>query len=86
MFWYFIRATLKKYLHCQSTLYILWAMNNNLLKIQMTRCKLLNGELTYDEAKNILQPVITDMNTKTKMITKKHNKKLSPISFTGLMR
>ena len=55
-------------------------------KLDVIKAKLLNGELSYDEAKKEAMPLISQMNRKSKEIAKKHNVKARNFTFAGLMR
>ena len=59
---------------------------NNQKTIQNIKTKLATGEISYDTAKMLAQPVIDDMNKDIAEISKKHNRKPYKLNFTGLMR
>jgi hypothetical protein len=50
------------------------------------RGKLLTGMVTYDQAIEIAQPVLNEMNAKGEMIAKKHGKKYRKISYVSVLR
>ena len=50
------------------------------------RGKLLTGQVTYDEAIKIAQPVLDEMNKKGEMIAKKHGKKYRKITYISVFR
>ena len=55
-------------------------------KIEFIRLNLVNGIISYDEAKELAQPVIDEMNKKGMEIAKKHNQKFKAFTFSALMR
>lgn len=58
----------------------------NIATIQDIRRRMLNGELTYDEAKAEAAPTIAAINAKEIAIAKKYNRRAGKISFAALMR
>ena len=61
------------------------AVNNQKI-IKDIKTKLATGEVSYDTAKLLAQPIIDDMNKDIAEISKKHNKRPYKLNFTGLMR
>lgn len=55
-------------------------------QIEQLKFLLVTGRITYDEAKEMAEPIIEKMNERGKEIAKKHNQKFRPFTFTGLMR
>lgn len=55
-------------------------------QIDEIKFKMLIGALTYDEAKEEMEPIIDEMNKKGAEIAKKHNQKFRPFTFSNLMR
>lgn len=58
----------------------------NLIKVGEVKAKLQMGVITYDEAKELLKPVINDMNKTAAKIAKKYGKKAVLFSHVGLLR
>jgi hypothetical protein len=50
------------------------------------RGKLVTGQISYDEAKNIAKPILDEMNIKAKAIARKHGKTFSGFIFEKLIR
>ena len=55
-------------------------------KIEPIKFMLLTGEISYDEAKEMMEPIIQEMNEKGRIIAKQHNQKFKPFTFSQLMR
>ena len=55
-------------------------------QVEEIKFNLLIGAITYDEAKEQMEPIIHEMNKKGLEIAKKHNQKFRPFTFSGLMR
>ena len=51
-----------------------------------TRFKFLRGEITLDEAKNFINPLLIEMNDKGKKIAKKYGKNYKPLTFGYVFR
>lgn len=59
----------------------------NQAKITAIRRRMLNGEITYDEAKAEAQPIIDAINERAKVIAKKYNQRPGKVvSFAAIMR
>jgi hypothetical protein len=58
----------------------------NIAIIQDIRRRMLNGELTYDEAKAEAAPTIAAINAKSVEVAKKYNRKAVKLSFAAIMR
>lgn len=58
--------------------------NRNRLK--EIRFRLLMGEISYEEAKELAFPIINKMNQKAKIIAKQYGKKHKDFTFGYLMR
>lgn len=54
--------------------------------INRIRSDMLNGIISYDEAKEQAKPYISDMNDKAKEIAKKYNMRFKKFTFSELMR
>jgi hypothetical protein len=50
------------------------------------RGKLITGQVTYDEAKELAKPVLDEMNVQGTMIAKKHGKHFTKFSYEKIMR
>lgn len=55
-------------------------------KIETIKIKLLQGYLTYEEAKAEAEPIIKEMNQKAKEIAHKHRRAHRKFTFSTLMR
>lgn len=53
-------------------------------QIRILKLKVVNGELSYNEAEKLAKPLIDKTNEKIKMIAKKYNKKPKLISFKSI--
>lgn len=58
----------------------------NIAIIHNIRRRMLNGEITYDEARTEAASTIAAINAKEIELAKKYNKKPGKISFAALMR
>lgn len=58
----------------------------NRQKIQTIRRRMVNGQISYIEAKQEAQPIIDDINEKAAEIAKKYGMRPSKVSFAALMR
>lgn len=58
----------------------------NQAKMRSIRQRLLNGTLSYSEAKAEAEPLIEAIYKQHKVIAKKYNKKAVKLSFASLMR
>lgn len=54
--------------------------------LDVIRRDMINGVLTYDEAKEKAQPIIDEMNAIARGIAKKYGKKHQDFTFSKLMR
>lgn len=54
--------------------------------LDVIRRDMINGVLTYDEAKEKAQPIIDEMNEIARGIAKKYGKKHQDFTFSKLMR
>lgn len=54
--------------------------------LDVIRRDMMNGVLTYDEAKEKAQPIIDEMNELARGIAKKYGKKHQDFTFSKLMR
>lgn len=54
--------------------------------LDVIRRDMINGVLTYDEAKEKAQPIIDEMNELARGIAKKYGKKHQDFTFSKLMR
>lgn len=54
--------------------------------LKNTKRKLLLGEISYDTAKEEAQVVIDEVNRRGKEISKKWNKRYTPLTFSKAMR
>jgi len=59
---------------------------DNQLKIQDIRRRLLNGEITYDQAKVEAEPIIADINATAKRLAKKYKLPGTKVGFASIMR
>ena len=50
------------------------------------RGKLITGQVTYDEAKELAKPILEEMNIQGAMIAKKHGKHFTKFSYEKIMR
>jgi hypothetical protein len=50
------------------------------------RGKLLTGQVTYDQAIELAQPVLDEMNKKGETIAKKYGRKYRKISYVSVLR
>jgi hypothetical protein len=50
------------------------------------RGKLLTGQVTYDEAIKIVQPVLDEMNKKGELIAKKYDRKYRKVSYITVLK
>lgn len=55
-------------------------------QIQEIRSKLLYGHITVDQAKELVDPLLAEMNKKGKEIAKKHGKKYTNLTFGYVIR
>lgn len=55
-------------------------------EIENIKAELINGIISYDDAKAKAQPVIDELNRKAREIAKKYGKKHHNFTFAGLMR
>lgn len=62
------------------------AVENHRDQIEFIRRKYLTGELSYEDAKKAIQPILDDLNKRCREIAKKYGKKHSPITFAYVMR
>ena len=58
--------------------------NRNL--VELTRKRLMCGEISYEQAKDILRPAIEEMNERGAQIAKQYGLKFRKITFTSLVR
>lgn len=58
----------------------------NRSKIEAIRHRLNHDEITYEQAKVLMQPIINTMNVKGAKIAKEYGKKFRPFTFGYLMR
>ena len=59
---------------------------DNIGKIKDIRRRMLNGELTYDEAKAEAAPTIASINAKEIDLAKKYDRRPGKVSFAAIMR
>lgn len=59
---------------------------DNREKIAQIQNLLRSGDISYDEAKALAQPVIKTINAKSAEVAKKYNKTPSKLSFSVIMR
>lgn len=59
---------------------------DNREKIATIRRKMVNGDISYEQAKLDAEPVIKSINEKSAEIAKKYGKKPSKVSFAAIMR
>jgi hypothetical protein len=59
---------------------------DNRAKIKAIQGKYLKREVTREEAMELAQPIIDDINTKGAVIAKKHGKRFHNFTFGYLMR
>lgn len=59
---------------------------DNRAKMQDIRRRMLNGTITYQEAKEEAQPLIDAINAHSATIAKKYNQKPMKLSFAAIMR
>ena len=55
-------------------------------KINEIKFKLMTGQLSYYQAKELAQSTIDEMNERGKVIAKKYNQRFKPFTFASLMR
>lgn len=55
-------------------------------QLQVIRRRMVQGEISYAEAKELAAPVIADINAKAKEIAKKYGKRPQLVSFAAIMR
>lgn len=55
-------------------------------QIAIIRGKLISGQITYDQAKILAEPIISRINNKAKEVARKHKVKPKYVDFTNLMR
>lgn len=55
-------------------------------QIALIRAKLQAGQITYEQAVKLAEPVIAELNTKANAIAAKHGKKPYKFTFNYLMR
>ncbi len=58
----------------------------NRAKIEEIRHRYLKGLITLDEAKGLVQPILDDINTKGRRISKEHGFKFKPLTFAYIFR
>lgn len=58
----------------------------NQQKIQNIRCRMMSGEISYEQARREAEPVIANINSTAKRLAKKHNLRAKLLSFEELMR
>jgi hypothetical protein len=58
----------------------------NQAKIQNIRCRMLNHDITYEQAKAEAQPIIDDINIAAKRLAKKYNLPAHKVNFAAMMR
>jgi hypothetical protein len=59
---------------------------DNRQKIQDIRRRMLSGAITYAQAKDEAEPIITAINARSAEIAKKYGKRASRLSFAAIMR
>ena len=59
---------------------------DNRAKINQIRARYQHSEITLDEAKSLVQPLLDEMNKKGKIIAKKFGKKFSDLTFNYVFR
>ncbi len=59
---------------------------DNQAKMQDIRRRMLNGAITYEQAKAEATPLIEAINAHSAQIAKKYNQKASKLSFAAIMR
>lgn len=55
-------------------------------KIRQIKSRMLQGQITYEQAKAEAAPIIKEMNDKAKAIASKYGKRHTPLTFTYVMR
>ncbi len=60
--------------------------DENRIKIQDIRRRMLNGELTYEQAKEEAQPIIKQINFTAKQLARKYNLRPRNVGFSEMMR
>lgn len=55
-------------------------------KIEKIRFRYLRAEITLDEAKALVQPLLIEMNKKGLVIAKEHGRKFRPLTFGYVFR
>lgn len=58
----------------------------NRVKIEQIRARYLLGEITLDEAKTLVAPILADINTKGVVIAKQFGKKFYKMTFGYVFR
>lgn len=58
----------------------------NYIEIKRIKMSMALGNITYSQAKELAEPIISKMNTTGSAIAKAHNMPFKPFTFTGLMR
>ena len=59
---------------------------DNRLLMQDIRRRMLNGELSYDEAKTEAAPLIEAINARSAVIAKRYDQRPTKLSFAAIMR
>ena len=55
-------------------------------KVMEVKRKLMFGNITYEQAKAELEPILNEANRKGREIAAKYSKRYNPLSFISLMR
>jgi len=61
-------------------------VNERIETVKRVKMSLNTGEITYDQAKQIMTPIIEDIYQAHKKIAKKYGQKVHKLSFESLMR
>jgi polyhydroxyalkanoate synthesis regulator phasin len=59
---------------------------SNQEQMKAIRQAMLRGDITYEQARVQAQPIINQINAKSKEIAKKYNMSASKVSFAAMMR
>ena len=59
---------------------------NYMSRIKAIKTRFMHGELDYDQAKMLAQPIIDEMNIKGRAIAKEFKRTYYPIKFTSVFR
>lgn len=58
----------------------------NRTKVELIRASYQHGDISLDEAKKLVKPILDDINSKGERIAKEYGKKHKPLTFSYIFR